>query len=243
MLGILAFGVALGTVAAYLSSARPELSRIFVNGTVTLIFGSLLGGVVSLLVADFDRRRVQRAAQLEFVSNLLADLKAVYDRVDRGRTLIAAHQSAKTYGEQMREFIDVRVKLLTVLRALRFDERRSPILSVRSEVEQMEAYMRLLTAEFAKHYKNISRSQSIYEARMKQALEDPLRVASGAAALPANSPWSELAALSQLNDFLRQADDCGKENERTASEYCRSFLLPLDRASDSLRRALDSELT
>src|SRR5712692_6371217 len=74
-----------------------ELSKAFAVGAATLVFGALLGGVVTLLIADFDRRRVQRAAQLDFISNVLADLKSVYDRVDRGRTLIKAHQSARTY--------------------------------------------------------------------------------------------------------------------------------------------------
>ena len=241
MLGLLTLGVVLGGAAAYVSRETPELSRIFVTGTVTLFFGSLLGGVVSLLIADFDRRRVQRAAQLEFISNVLADLKGVYDRIDRGRTLISAHQSAKTYGDQMREFIDARVKLLTVLRALRFDERRSPILRVYAEVEKMESYVHLLTAEFEKHYKHISRSQSIYEARMKRALEGPNPVAS-ATDLPENSPWDEIAALPDLKDFLRPVDDCKEEDASKSSKYCRSFLLPLDHASEILRQALDSEL-
>lgn len=239
MLVLLASGVVLGAVAAYLSRADSDLSRIFVAGTVTLFFGALLGGVVSLLIADFDRSRVQRAAQLEFITNVLADLKAVYDRIDRGRILIAAHQSAKTYGEQMREFIDARVKLLAVLRALRFDERGSPIVAVRRDVEQMEAYVHKLTAEFEQHYKNISRAQSVYEARMKRVLESAPND-SIEAQLPANSPWSELSELSQLKDFLQQFDDC--KDESGASEYCRSFLRPLDRASDKLRKALESEL-
>ncbi len=243
MLGLLASGIALGSIATYLSRDNPELSRVFVVGTVTLFFGSLLGGVVSLLIADFDRSRVQRAAQLEFIANVLSDLKAVYDQVDRGRILIAAHQSAKTYGEQMREFIDARVKLLAVLRALRFDERGSPILPVRPEVERMEAYVHLLTAEFVQHYKNISRSQSVYEAHMKRALEGPPPPDGGAAPLPANSPWSELSELPQLRDFLRHVDDCSAEMASGTSQYCQSFLLPLDRASDILRKALESEVT
>jgi len=242
MLGLLVFGVVFGCVAAYLTRASPELSRIFVTGTVTLFFGSLLGGVVSLLIADFDRSRVQRAAQLEFITNVLADLKAVYDRIDRGRILIAAQQSAKTYGEQMREFIDARVRLLAVLRALRFDERGSPILAVRLEVEKMEAYVHSLTAEFEQCYKNISRSQSVYEARMKRALENLSAPVNVEPQLPSNSPWSELSQLSQLKDFLRHVDDCREDGASGTSEYCRSFLLPLDRASDTLRMALDSEL-
>lgn len=106
----------------------------------------------------------------------------------------------------------------------------------------METYVHLLTAEFEKHYKDISCSQSIYEARLKHALESPLPTASTAAALPANFPWSELVELSHLKDFLRQVDNCGKDNASGASEYCRSFLLPLDRASNNLRKALDLEL-
>jgi hypothetical protein len=242
MFALLAAGMVLGTVAAYASRADPGLSRIFVTGTVTLFFGSLLGGVVSLLIADFDRRRVQRAAQLEFISNVLADLKGVYDRVDRGRILITAHQSAKTYGEQMREFIDARVKLLTVLRALRFDERSSPVLCVRDQVEEMEGYLRSLTAEFQAHYKHVSRAQSLYEARMKQALAAPIPGGNGEVALPGNSPWEDLTKLPRLTDFLRPVDDCKEGPTGDASEYCRAFLLPLDRASDNLRRALDAAL-
>lgn len=132
--------------------------------------------------------------------------------------------------------------LLAALRALRFDERGSPILAVRSEVETMETYVHLLTAEFEQHYKNISRSQSVYEARMKRALESLPSSDSGAAQLPANSPWNELSQLSQLTDFLRHLDASQDETASGASEYRRSFLLPLDRASDTLRRALDSEL-
>jgi hypothetical protein len=235
MIGLLLFGVVLGVGAAYWSRADRDLSRVFVTGTVTLVFGSLLGGVVSLLIADFDRRRVQRAAQLEFISNVLAELKGVYDRVDRGRTLIAAHQSAKTYGEQMREFIDARVKLLAVQRALRFDERRSPIVPVLADVERMETYLHSLTAEFVEHYKDISRSQNVYEARMKHALEKVPD--EGDATLPGNSPWSELAELPQLEDFLRPVDGLEKATAARASKYTQSFLRPLDFASDNLRKA------
>ena len=242
MIGLLLFGVVLGVVAAYWSRADGDLSRIFVTGTVTLVFGSLLGGVVSLLIGDFDRRRVQRAAQLEFISNVLAELKGVYDQVDRGRTLISAHQSAKTYGEQMREFIEARVKLLAVQRALRFDERRRPIVPVLEDVGRMEEYLHSLTAEFVEHYKDISRAQSVYEARMKRALESGLPAGDGEAQLPENSPWRELAKLPQLEDFMRPVDDLKGGSAGGASRYYQSFLKPLDSASENLRKALELEL-
>ena len=249
MAGLLALGVVMGVAGALIWRAQGELSRIFVTATVTLIFGALLGGVVSLLIADFDRRRVQRAAQMEFVSNILSELKAVYDRVDRGRTLIAAHQSAKTYGEQMQGFIDARVKLLAVDRALKFDERGTPLSLVRKEVRKMEKYLHSLTREFVAHYKDISRAQSVYEARMKAALDS-------SADLPRNLPWEEILALKQIQDFLLPIADSATESEteenskalpsessdNSASDYSEIFLDSLDRASEMLRQALEAEL-
>jgi hypothetical protein len=114
MLLLLAAGVVAGAgVAVWTRHIDPDLSKLFATATTTLVFGSLLGGVVTLLIADFDRRRVRRAAQLDFIANVLSDLKGVHDQVNGGRTLIKANRSAKTYGEQMRGFIDARVNFRT----------------------------------------------------------------------------------------------------------------------------------
>lgn len=249
MAGLLALGVAMGVAGALFWRDYGELSRIFVTATVSLVFGALLGGVVSLLIADFDRRRIRRAAEMEYISNILSELKAVYDRVDRGRTLIAAHQSAKTYGEQMQGFIDARVKLLAVDRALRFDERGAPLTLVLQEVKKMERYLHSLTSEFVEHYKDISLAQSVYEAKLKAALDS-------SADLPGNSPWEEIVALEQIQDFLLPVKDSatGGETEENlkafksessdnkASNYSKVFLCSLDRASEMLRQDLEAEL-
>ena len=172
-----------------------DLSKDFAAGTATLFFGALLGGVANMLIADFDRRRVRRAADIEYVLNVLADLKAVYDTVDRGRTLISAHRSAKTYGDEMKNFIEARVKLLQVERALRFDERGSSIEIIRSEVSRMGSFLRLLVEEFQHKSKETSRAQSVYEARMKKAL-DQLPVSQvDNPPLPANTPWGMVSQL------------------------------------------------
>jgi hypothetical protein len=170
MLLVIAVAVVAGiTVSFAARSPHPELSKVFAVGAATLLFGSVLGGVVSLLIADFDRRRLQRAAQLDFISNVLSDLKDVHDRVDRGRTYIRAHGSAKTYGDEMRNFVEARVKLLNVERALKFDERGFPIGKVEAKVHRMAEYLTALIGEFEQNYKDISRQQSLYEARMKKA--------------------------------------------------------------------------
>jgi hypothetical protein len=138
LLLLLVFGEIIGIGAAvWAHCAAPELSQLFATAATTLLFGSLLGGVVTLLIADFDRRRVQRAAQLDFITRVLSDLKDVDDKVDRGRTLIKAHRSAKTYGEEMRAFIEARVILQNVARALWSDERGEAISGVRNQVLRM----------------------------------------------------------------------------------------------------------
>jgi hypothetical protein len=162
MLWLLVLGVAVGFAAAYYFRGKEtqEISKLFAGAAVTLLYASLLGGVVTQLWADFDRRRVQRAAEVDFISNVLADLKGVHDQVDRGRMVIKAHRSAKTYGDEMRGFMNARVKLQNVERALRTDERRMPILTARDEVIRMSDYLRALLEEFEEEYKG-----SVYSAK------------------------------------------------------------------------------
>jgi small basic protein len=238
MLLLVIGGVTLGVVAGLLTSSYyPEMSKLFWGAAVTLLYGSLLGGVVALLIADFDRRRAQRAAQMDFIANVLSDLKAVYDRVDRARTLIKARRSAKTYGEEMLNLIEARVTLKNVDRALRTDERKEKIVKVLGEVEFMDSYLRGLLNEYEEHYKDVSLSQSIFEAQMKKALEPP-PADSSTAALPRNAPWERIEALDRIKDFLTLAAADGK----IAGLYAENFLRPLDRASESLRAALADEL-
>src|SRR5579859_5625648 len=231
MVAILLLGEAVGIVVTCATRKfDSDLSKDFAAGTATLFFGALLGGVANMLIADFDRRRVRRAADIDYVLNVLADLKAVYDQVDRGRTLISAHRSAKTYGDEMKNFIEARVKLLQVDRALKFDERGSAIEIIRSEVGRMERYLSLLVEEFQNNYKETSRAQNVYEARMKTALGQlPLSEVDNAP-LPANTPWEMVRKLEKVRDLLQPVPG--------DSGYSREFLDPLDKASDELRTVL-----
>ena len=245
MVGLLVVGELLGVASSYATrSSNAELSKAFAAGSVTLLFGALLGGIVSLLVAELDRRRVRRAAEVEFVSNVLADLKSVYDGVDRGRTLISAHQSVKTYGDEMRAFIEARVKLRNVERALEFDERRRHIMRVRAPVHAMAQYLKSLTEEFESRYNALSRAQSIYEAEMDGARERLKR--REPAELPKNTPWEELKRLTVLADFIKPAEPertVGDDPDRKyPSSYGKEFLAPLDEASRLLRDALAYQL-
>jgi len=250
MIGLLVAGEALGFGMWYLTRGSYQvLSDEFAKGSITLLFGALLGGIVTQLIAEVDRGRVRRAAQVDFISNVLSDLKSVYDGVDRGRTLIVAHQSVKTYGDEMRNVIEARVKLKTVVRALLSDERRVPILGVRDEVEEMEEYLKSLTDEFEANYKRLSRQQSIYEAAMKTAVDRVAAAQGEAEELPKNTPWDALVRLPALADLIKPwsheaAQDPGTMSSprHYATRYGRSFVQRLDAASQELREALIDEL-
>lgn len=243
MLFLLVTGEVVGIAGSYATRiSHRELSKMLAGGAISLFFGCLLGGVVTLLISDFDRRRLQRAAQIDFTSNVLADLKSVYDRVDRGRTLIRAHRSAKTYGEEMRNFIEARVKLLNVERALKFDERGVPLTAIRADVTSMAEYLKALIDEYEQKYKEISRSQNLYEFRMKSALERSASTPGFPATLPENEPWDAIAQLQSVADFMVPLEKCHPDNPGTTSAYCRRFLLRLDEASKRLREILRDEL-
>ena len=243
MVLLLVFGEVVGVGGYFFTrDSSAELSKMFAEGAITLFFGALLGGVVALLIADFDRRRLRRAAQLDFSSNVLADLKSVYDRVDRGRILIHAHKSAKTYGEEMRNFIEARVKLLNVVRALKSDERGASLDAILTSVDSMEQYLKALIEEYEQNYKEISQSQSLYELRMKHALEKSVAAPDVVATLPKNAPWDAIAGLTYVKDFMAPVEKCDPNTSSSASKYSCLFLHPLDDASKRLRRILRDKL-
>ena len=212
-----------------------ELGKALQVAGVTLIFGGLLGGVLKLLLADFALQRERREERAMFITNMLGDLKAVFDRVDRARTVISAHRSARTYGEEMRDLIDARVTLRNVDRALhlsvdgvRADTRKA----VRKKVRKMKAYLTGLTDEFRNKYKPLSEHQRIYEARVRNALKSPSEKTGRDQVFPEeHEVWQSMLKLEKLSEFL------GDEANRSPV-YESEFEKPLDKASKKLRDEL-----
>lgn len=219
-----ALGIAIGWWTTDL-----DLRKALYAGAVTLVFAGLVGGLLKVLldeVATFRRRREDAA---QFVVNVLADLKDVFDQVARAR--IPAHQSVLTYGDEMRALIGARVKLRNVVRAL---ERRADGLEERTRtdvtalVRRMDGFVEGLTGEFREHYKGLSDQQRSYEERarvlVRQFAEDAARQTPPA--LP-DFVWRALSALPHLADFIGAATDHAARFER-----------PLDEASACLRSEL-----
>jgi hypothetical protein len=208
-----------------------ELRKALYVGAVTLLFGGLLGGMVKVLLDDVVAAQRRRADAATFVTNVLSDLKSVYDRVARARILIPAHQSVKTYGEEMRDLIEASVQLRNVVRAL---ERRAEGIDekargeIAGKVRQMEGYLETLTLEFRDNYKALSDRQRGYEERSQVLLK---RFAeSEGHATPPELPgfvWDSISRLEKLSDFIGDAET-----------YEAEFVKPLDDASESLRDEL-----
>ena len=205
-----------------------ELRKVIYAGAATLLFGGLLGGVLKVLLDEVVAAKRRREDAAGFIVNVLADLKGVYDRVARARSLIPAHRSVKTYGDEMRDMIEARVQLRNVTRAL---ERRSEGVDegvredVARRVNEMEQYLDKLTGEFRDNYKPLSDKQRGYEERAKAVLKRYAEATTEES--PPQLPgfvWDSLSSLPMLADFI------GK-----GRVYRSEFEEPLDDASEALR--------
>ncbi len=215
--------------------APKDLQKALFTGSVGLIFGGLLTAVVKLLVEDHERKRGALADQAEFTSNVLSDLKSVYDRVERSRIVIAAHQSTSTYGKEMRDLIDSRVQLRNVIRALAgetrgFGDKRAGWLT--TGVEAMETYLEALTDAFESNYLQASKAQEVYEAEKNRLAKGPKEDISKITNLD-NEAWPNIVKKLREKGFMRDHAEKG-----SPEAYKKGFEDPLDVATWVLRDEL-----
>lgn len=207
-----------------------DLRKALYTGAVTLFFVGLLGGMLKVLLDDIAAVKWKREDAAAFVTNVLADLKAVYDRVARAQVLIPAHKSVKTYGDEMRNLIEARVQLRNVTRAL--ERRAEGIIDDTGEditrlISQMEKYLETLTCEFRDNYKPLSDKQRGYEERTKVMLKHFAESEGDLVPTLPGFVWDSIAHLERLSDFIGEAN-----------EYKARFESPLDDASELLRNEL-----
>jgi hypothetical protein len=252
-----AVGSGAGYTAAVWLSDEPSSETLF-NAATTLLFVGFAGGCLKLLLDDVQNRRNElakrrqdddaaTAARAQFLRNVLDDLKAVYDEVERVRILIDAHRSAKTYGDQMRDHvIPAAVRLRNVKRAL--DAGTSEIQPgrlkvLRRAVASMESYLNALVEEFQQEYKRIADRQRVFEATFDRVLEEAKLVGAGLRnaqsqdlAAPPNPAWNELEKLPTLKEF--RGGSVSVEAGDGTLGYKPDFTDPLDLASWVLRAEL-----
>lgn len=243
----LVIGIGVGFVAYLTVDAVSEAQqKLVINaGTagLTLAFAGVLGGFLGAQIkmlfdtysaeqaeADAKREaaRQKQSADQVFFRNILDDLKSVYDIVEHARLLIAAHKSAKTYGEQMRRLPDSVVVLHNIRRALRpgYSDVEADI---RPQIDCCIGFLKDLMAEFRAHYLGASVRQQEYEAR-KQGYLDRLRKGEDPGEPPDPAKvWAYLEELPHLA-VLRSDEDF--------TQYEMRFLNHIDAASYALRGRL-----
>ncbi|NVO58019.1 hypothetical protein HW561_19665 [Rhodobacteraceae bacterium B1Z28] len=243
LLAALIFGLSFLGVSHFAERLSEGQEQMLVNlGTagITLAFAGIVGGWIKHLFdtlnsareisrAEAEKRREEEAARHDFVRALLADIKSVYDIVERARLLIGAHKSAKTYGEQMRNLPDAQVTLHNMRRALRPDTDGIGK-DIGGQLRAASAFVRELLDEFQDKYLQASIRQSEYEARKKRhmaSIED------------GNTPDDPVSDIHHpVWEFLLELEELATlraTDKETFELYELRFLNHIDAASYKLR--------
>lgn len=134
----------------------------------------LIGGVVKLLVDDYQIGKERNERRRAFTHDILDRLRDINDQVELSRILIESHKSAKTYGEQIREnIIPSNIVLLDLRRSLDDAEiliSAEKIPYLRVSIHYMMAYLRVLILEYQERYLPLSNKQ-VYQEGVKDRLK------------------------------------------------------------------------
>jgi len=119
--------------------------------TVALAFA--LTGALAIVVKQIDQRRSERQAW----QDILNDLVGANQKVILARVRLQAHQSAKTYQEQLAEVMAARVEMrrISALDIVNRDDTLS------GQITAMREYLDALGREYAAGYLRVARQQRL----------------------------------------------------------------------------------
>lgn len=197
-----------GLLIASRADPNSELQKQVTSASLALLFGACFGGIVKMLLDQTVAEKRRRDDAAVFVINVLADLKKVYDHVERARLPIPAHQSAKTYGDEKREDVTTGVvQLRNVIRALQGRVAGVPVglqERVRPQVEMMKDYLIELTDDFRAEYKPLADVQRFHESRAEKLAK---AFAEGRSGVPQQQMpafvWTAVERLPRLAEFMQ----------------------------------------
>lgn len=210
----------------------PQLLVAVGSAGLALAFGGVLGGIVKKLFDAWDDRKTAIEAQNAYYTQLLEDFKTVYNTVERGRFLITAHKSAKTYGERMRTLPDAVILLHNVKRAT---QQGFPDLyeGLEGPIFFCTRFLKGLIEEYRDHYLDVSRLQSQDEADNKLTRERiAKRQPDDDARDLSHSAWDRLLELPRLGMLIDATDRPAEGTGNAAFEsYEQAFVQYIDLAS------------
>jgi hypothetical protein len=228
--------------AAWLISNPRAYATPLASAAVTVFATGFLGGILKVILDVISLERESRASRLRFLQNTLDDVKAVEDRLQRTRLVILAHRSAKTYGDEMRDLIEARVKVMNIERAYRltaFDFPEAFKSRITSSCKKMITSFDALINEFHKEYKDLADLQLVCESALKKALSDGPDLDEGMQEAKKRDAliWTRLCKLNELKLFLPQEQDI-----RESESYEARFGCHVDNITKELRFAMQKTL-
>jgi hypothetical protein len=207
---------------------------------VTLAAGLLLGGGLKIATDKHAADKLARDEAAKRFDALIADMHHNHDRLETARLLIAAHRSARTYGERMREVIDAHVVLLKIARLPGMGVLEHDPHDV-DHLENMLAYLVALQVEYQHNYKKVSDLQRYDEEVTKQHFADDAKclLAQGDGVdhvppQPSERAW-DLLHSSRMFPVLDDLCDRGTEYQKCFLDSCAALNDRLAKAKASGR--------
>ena len=162
--------VAALSVGFSLNPTKPHKLRLeLAKALGTLATGLWLGGLLKLAMDNHaDSKKTREEHQKQF-DTVVADLDEIHDNVETARLFIAAHRSAKTYGEQLRGLVAAHVLLMKLVRTPGLGVLQ-PDSSDQECLILILAYLKALQKEYEGGYKEVSNLQRYDEEVTKQML-------------------------------------------------------------------------
>ena len=162
--------VAALSVGFSLNPTNPHRLRLeLAKALGTLATGLWLGGLLKLAMdnhADSKKTREEHQKQFDAV---VADLNAIHDNVETAQLFIAAHRSAKTYGEQLRGLVAAHVLLMELVRTPGLGVLQ-PSSSNQESLILILAYLKALQKEYEDNYKDVANLQRYDEEVTKRTM-------------------------------------------------------------------------
>jgi hypothetical protein len=154
-LAICAVAAVAGALSLLYRSHTVDVDAEVGKWLLTVAAALVLTGALSMVVKQIDQRRGDREAW----HDILNDLVAANQKVILARVRLQAHQSAKTYQEQLAEVMGARVEVRRI-GALDIVNRD---LSLSVQITKMREYLDALGQEYAAGYLKVARQQRLDE--------------------------------------------------------------------------------
>lgn len=185
---------------------------------LSLAMTAVVGGIVKLVFDARTKKQTARENIKTLKRDILNRLREVFDNVDTSRLLMAAHRSAKTYGEQLRQNViasipklyDIKRSLVDSEKALGLDP--DLLILLRVNIHYMIAYLTALSLEYKEGYIEMSNLQYFQEAakdKLKEQFKQEYSESKLKDLLIPDVPefaWERISEAKYLKDFLSDSN-------------------------------------